>query len=781
PGETAEIEILTLNSSQKGVSSEVSVAVVDEAIYQIREDQNPALATFFYHPRVNNVSTVFSAAYRFFGYSEEKRLQLALNAKQNPALAALKEEESRSRERFKDTTYWSAKVTTNAAGRAVVKVPLAENITTWRVTARAVTSDTKVGQAKTTFIAKKYLMMNAGLPSYMIRGNMHTVVANVTNLTEKEMSADVTALVKGAKISGAGSGKITVGAGKTEQVYFELTPSESPDTAQCMIDLQVKGNGLSDGSRHLIPLRFFGRESVIPAMIRCAPGADVRTASIVMPAKFENAGLTLRLSAGSGEALKQSLDYLADYPYGCIEQTMSRFMPLLAAKQAGYINAKLKNELPAMTEKGIKLIREHLNDDGGFGWYGETGSDPMMSAYVYRGLVTAVNLDSSIDKYAPNRTRYYLYSALDRGIQTPFSKAYILFCLSEGGKLKPSMADSLVKDTKREGIYTRALTALVLINQGQKDKAQGIMQECIAEYKKSQNPAELFQDKESWDSDPVEGISALLTAAVRLGSYPEISEQLASDLVALRNGMAWKNSRDTAWAVLALSEKLKKYKESGESSSLTISVNGTSPLSVRVSSAEVEAGTTVITVPAALLKSGANEIKVEKNGGGSVYAAVMASCTDRSGQLSSLSNGFRIERSYYKVDAETTDDGIDLSLKEALSFKAGDLVMVALRISKRSGSGEYLMVEDAIPPGFSVVKQDGDYYSNAVAKEYSQRQVYDDRAAFFIRGPSSGAVVRYFLRADIPGSYKSLPAGVSLMYYPDVNGSTSDTHLEVAK
>ena len=68
--------------------------MVDEAVYQIKEDQKPSLASFFYHPRINNVSTVFSAAYRFFGYSEEKRLQLALNAKKNAALAALKEEDT---------------------------------------------------------------------------------------------------------------------------------------------------------------------------------------------------------------------------------------------------------------------------------------------------------------------------------------------------------------------------------------------------------------------------------------------------------------------------------------------------------------------------------------------------------------------------------------------------------------------------------------------------------------------------------------------------------------
>ena len=87
----------------------------------------------------------------------------------------------------------------------------------------------------------------------------------------------------------------------------------------------------------------------------------------------------------AGDALRQSLTYLADYPYGCIEQTMSRFMPLLAAKQSGYISKKLKENLPNMVNEGFRLIKSHQDEEGGFGWYGEKGTDPMMSAYVYRG------------------------------------------------------------------------------------------------------------------------------------------------------------------------------------------------------------------------------------------------------------------------------------------------------------------------------------------------------------------------------------------------------------
>ena len=101
-------------------------------------------------------------------------------------------------------------------------------------------------------------------------------------------------------------------------------------------------------------------------------------------------------------------------------------------------------------------------------------------------------------------------------------------------------------------------------------------------------------------------------------------------------------------------------------------------------------------------------------------------------------------------------------------------------IAQHRKAGDYIMIEDAIPPGFSVVKRDGEYYSARYAKEYSQRQIYDDKAVFFIKGPAESAVIRYFLRADIPGSYAALPASACLMYYPDVSGSGSNDVLSVS-
>ena len=100
------------------------------------------------------------------------------------------------------------------------------------------------------------------------------------------------------------------------------------------------------------------------------------------------------------------------------------------------------------------------------------------------------------------------------------------------------------------------------------------------------------------------------------------------------------------------------------------------------------------------MKSGKNTISVVKNGGGPVYASVIVSCYDMS---SSFKPGeWRVQcckGSINKVDAKTTDEGIEIHPQESSSFKTGDLILVEIQSSKNEGTGDYLMVEDAIPSG----------------------------------------------------------------------------------
>ena len=297
----------------------------------------------------------FSQSYRFFGYSEARRLELALSKKKNPALAVLKGDDDKVRSNFKDTTYWNAVVHTDQNGHATIRVSLADNLTTWRVTAIAVTPDTKVGQATSSFIARKELMITAGLPRYMIRGAAQTVVAHVANLTNKPAKTVVTISADGAHITGESSRIIDVLPGKTVRTYFTIQLPDDASSESVRLVLKADaGAGLADAARQTVPLVWFGAKKSSDVLLSVKQNNGSADGTVTLSQKYADPVLTIRLSPGSGEALKQSLEYLADYPYGCIEQTMSRFMPLIAAEKAGCINARLKTQLPIMIATGTR-------------------------------------------------------------------------------------------------------------------------------------------------------------------------------------------------------------------------------------------------------------------------------------------------------------------------------------------------------------------------------------------------------------------------------------------
>lgn len=783
PGDTVTLTIETATAAGRGVPAEVSLGVVDEAIYQIREDQNPSIGTFFYHPRRNNVDTTLSSAYRFFGYAEARRLKLALQRKKVPGLAVLKGDDEAAREKFKDTAFWNAVVRTDDTGKARVTFTLAENLTTWRVTALAVTADTKVGQTTASFIARKDIMLNAGIPRYMIRGQKQVIAAHLTNLTRKPVNATIAIEAAGATPVGKRTDTLALKPGAVGKVFFTIAVPDDPDAPSARVTLRAADGALKDAVAHTIPLTYFGVKRDDVLTLYAADRSDSVKGTITLPQKYSNARVTVRVSPGMGEALRQSLEFLVDYPYGCVEQTMSRFMPVIAAKNAGFVNPRISRELPAMIQTGLRLIKQNQNSDGGFGWYGENRkSDPFMSAYVYFGLTECRRFGERVPDDIANPARRFLHEQLSRGSFSLHEKVYLLFCLSSGGKVAASMVSSVEAKSDELTPLGLALLSLTMVNQGDMAKAGALLKTAMQKSGLGAKPdqrLDVFKPADLWESDAVETAAAVLLAAVRLNLDERILENMASTLLVNRSGTAWKNSRDTAMAVIALSERMKHTRETGETAKIVVSLNGAEMTTITASPESIANDEARFESESAALKPGANVIQVKKKSGGPCFITAGIAYFDQSPSFAAVDRGVDVSRAYALVTVKRDGGGLALSTARASQFAIGDLVMVELPVRPAARDSRYLIVEDPIPPGFSFVTRDKEYYSNANQMEYDTRQVYDDRVVFFLSGPVRKATVRYFLRAEIPGTYRVLPGSSSCMYYPHIQGITTDNTLVI--
>ena len=150
PQEPGVFTVSVVDAAGAPVSAQVSLGVIDEAVYAIRQDDTPDPVRFFYRREYSRVGTAFSRDYYFTGFSGSERLQLAARKRRPFTLADFKgdkEVQPQVRKEFPDAIYWIGDLVTDAQGQAKVSIKYPDALTTWRLTARAVTRDTKAGVA----------------------------------------------------------------------------------------------------------------------------------------------------------------------------------------------------------------------------------------------------------------------------------------------------------------------------------------------------------------------------------------------------------------------------------------------------------------------------------------------------------------------------------------------------------------------------------------------------------------------------------------------------------
>ncbi|MDH5656545.1 MAG: alpha-2-macroglobulin, partial [Spirochaetia bacterium] len=259
----------------------------------------------------------------------------------------------------------------------------------------------------------------------------------------------------------------------------------------------------------------------------------------------------------------------------------------------------------------------------------------------------------------------------------------------------------------------------------------------------------------------------------------ETVNRLSSTLLLNRRDFAWNNTRDTASAVLALSERLEKVKDLSGKSIVNIFVNENAAGTVESSPDELFSGKTILDIPVYFLKDKKIKVRFEKVSGPPVYATAILNYKDVSKSFEPENKGFSVKRKYYLVGSETFGSGLKLKESNGNSFQRGDLIMNELSVKRNTGDDRYFMISDPLPPGFSIVRNDHEYYSPDNPVEYNSRQILDNKVVFFVSGPDSEFTIRYFLHADLPGQYSVLPAKSMLMYYPEVYGTTASSTVTI--
>ncbi|MGC8873886.1 MAG: alpha-2-macroglobulin family protein, partial [Chloroflexia bacterium] len=301
PGEEAVVTLEVRDAAGRPVRAEVSLGVVDEAIYALagRAELDPYTA--FYARRENLVHTYHSLEpKRGFGGGEHGGGGDGYG-RANP------------RQDFPDTAYWNPAILTDSEGRAVVTFRLPDSLTRWRLTARAVTAETQAGEGRATFTTTQPLVVRPALPRFLVQGDAVTLSVALYNRTDVSAGLEAGLDVQGLILLSPLTYTVAVGAGETARVAWKATVGTC--RVVTVTAYAEAGDRVEDAVQYVLPVLPFAVPDVRTWAGEYVGEAEVR---VPVPERWlpQESTLEVRLSPSIVPTLLDGLEYLIDYPFG---------------------------------------------------------------------------------------------------------------------------------------------------------------------------------------------------------------------------------------------------------------------------------------------------------------------------------------------------------------------------------------------------------------------------------------------------------------------------------
>jgi len=385
--------------------------------------------------------------------------------------------EAAIRKDFADTALWVGAIETNGDGIATVELSMPENLTTWKINVWSMAPGTQVGYATTDVITRKDLIIRMQTPRFLVQRDKILLTANVHNYLATEKMVEVSLEIDGdaiAPVENQSTTRKLVPANGEARVDWLV---EAKNVGDATVRMKALTNEESDAMQMTFPVQVHGmlKQEAFSGVIRQVSGDSANASSpahlahladqsgkiiVQVPEQRvpEQSRLTVRFSPTLAGAMIDALPYLADYPYGCTEQTLNRFLPtvitqkvlidsgvdlaLLEQSRANLNAQELgdpatraaqwqrkrhpshnpvynQDEVSKMVRDGVKRLTEMQCSDGGWGWFSGYGehSSAHLTAQVVRGLKIAQHNDVAVDQSVLDRGEQWLSQYLKKEVQ----------------------------------------------------------------------------------------------------------------------------------------------------------------------------------------------------------------------------------------------------------------------------------------------------------------------------------------------------------------------------
>ena len=616
------------------------------------------------------------------------------------------------------------------------------------------------------------------------------------NYSELTASAAVSIEVTGDAVSVTGERKrlAAVDSGKAEELVWKCR-AEKPGVT--VFKFRAKAGVETDGLEWKLPVR--GQE---PPEYAATSGVteDKAEELLQLPYKGARGSVSFTLSPSALTGLEEGARYLLEYPYGCLEQKLSRALPVVTgAELIKEFKLGSLGTLKAETQKVFERIGEYQHASGGFCYW--TGycyqPDPYLTAYALEASALAAKEGYKTDPAALKRAAEWLKAYLEnpkKDWSYPYSqnedyaaRAYAVYALALNGSPMPAYFSQLYQ--KRDQLPYLAAAYLLKAAKLLRFDAKATQQLAAEIMSRARyTPTQLhFEDTEAM---PWLHNSAVKTTAVMLDALLEAGDGFAGDEKAVKwltgerkaKGR-WRTTQENAWAFRAFQGYYRRYEKAAPDFTAEIVKTRTAARLVNNTfrgRSLVSAGATV-DFKYIFDDDGPAKLVFSKAGTGRLYYTVRMGFTPEK-RDKPASEGFEISKT---VKPLAGGSGV---------LKAGARAIVTITV-KTPHDRTFVAVNDPVPAGFEVVNTafavESSNDAGALAQsaghggwwgEFERSEQYDDRVLIFSDYLTKGEhKYSYIVQATTPGVFYGPSTLVEGMYEPEVFGRTAASETEIEK
>ncbi|MFP9100327.1 alpha-2-macroglobulin family protein [Flavobacterium sp. RHBU_24] len=739
-------------SEKNGRAMTYTVAIVDEGLLDLTRFKTPNAWDAFYAKEALGVKTwdIYDQVIGAYG----GKINQVFSIGGDEALGGGK---AKKANRFKPVVIYLGPYKLEKGQTKVHNIQLPKYIGSVRTMVVAANDgNSAYGAAEKTTPVRSPLMLLASLPRKVTPGEKVTLPVTVFAMEDKIKNVQVQVKTNaGLKVSGTASQSIRFERADEKVVYFDLvvpnatgigtitvTASSGSATASYDVELDiVNPNPVTTNYQELV----------------LKPGT---TGTLDWQAFGVAGSNKARLEVSSFPSIdfNRRLDYLIQYPHGCVEQTTSSVFPQLYLADIADIDQNRKNKIQKYVTAAIKKLQQFQVGSGGFSyWPGEMEADDWGSSYAGHFIVEAekkgyalpMNMKKQWLSYQRNQARQWRH---DAGYHNDFAQAYRLYTLALAGSPDLSSMNRL-RETVAIDDESRLRLAAAYALAGQKAVGQQLLAQSSLD--------DTSQRHYYYYGSPERNRAMALETLIILGKDAkafEYATKLAKDM----SGSGWMSTQTTAYCLYSMSKFAQKNGPKG------IDVNYTN-------GGKSNAIKTAKTFADRVLEIGKdNKVTIRNNKTGTLYIKVIYSGVLPVGQEQTEERGFKTgivfkDRGGKVIDPGQLAQGTEFVAEVTVGNTSGELV-------------ENIALTQIIASGWEIVNTRFTDFGSFAENKVDYTDIRDDRTNFYFSLKAHETKsFRILLNASYPGSYYLPGVQCEAMYDNSYLARTKGRWVKVVK